>query len=332
MVTVCCITYNHSSFIERCLRSLLDQKTNFEVDFIIHDDASTDNTQKVIKEVVSDDPRVKLILRQTNIKSTGQAIFPILFRQATGKYLAMCEGDDYWSDPLKLQKQFDFLEHHENVVMYGHNVRIIGEEFGRVIDRPFHVDQANGFITLSQLVKGFRFPTNSLFFQNGVIDFHNLPDWHRKIRSGDKFLYLMLANQGQVYYDNNEMGIYRKHAKGIVGSYDTWSLDKHLSIHKNQIFFWTKFKVLLPVKLRQTINENISKEYAGMVQRLMSSGIRGVSLWPFIFQSLRYNREVGSSILKKIADLEKQRCQRQITGVVLKLRILGSKIKQKFKQ
>jgi len=105
LVSVCCITYNHEKFITDCINSFLNQEVSFDIEFLIHDDASTDCTQKIIKNLVGNDSRFKLILREENIKSTGKAIFPILFEKAKGKYIAVCEGDDYWTDPNKLQKK-----------------------------------------------------------------------------------------------------------------------------------------------------------------------------------------------------------------------------------
>ena len=95
LVSVCCITYNHEKFIKKCLEGFLIQNYSFNVEFIIHDDASIDNTQELIKTLVGNDKRFKLILRNKNLKSKGYSIFPILYKKAIGKYIAICEGDDY---------------------------------------------------------------------------------------------------------------------------------------------------------------------------------------------------------------------------------------------
>lgn len=92
------------------------QQTNFPFEVIIHDDASTDNTATIIREYAQKDSRIIPILRKTNIKSTGVPVFPITFQKSKGKYIAMCEGDDYWTDPFKLRKQVDFLEINKKIV------------------------------------------------------------------------------------------------------------------------------------------------------------------------------------------------------------------------
>jgi glycosyltransferase involved in cell wall biosynthesis len=109
VVSICCITYNHEKFIGDAIEGFLMQETAFPVEIIIHDDASTDNTAVVIEEYAAQNDRIVAILRKTNLKSTGVPVFPILYEMARGKYIAMCEGDDYWTDPHKLQKQVDFL-------------------------------------------------------------------------------------------------------------------------------------------------------------------------------------------------------------------------------
>ena len=126
LVSVCCMTYNHVSFIRQCLDGFMMQKCSFNFEVLIHDDASTDGTQNIIQEYVTRYPDIiKPIYQKENQYSKG--IDPNVkynFSRAKGKYIAMCEGDDYWTDPYKLQKQVDFLESHPDYVMCSHNVDI----------------------------------------------------------------------------------------------------------------------------------------------------------------------------------------------------------------
>lgn len=112
-VSICCITYNHGNYIRECLEGFLMQKTSFPVEILIHDDASTDDTVKIIREYQERYPAIiKPIYRKDNIYSkvgAGGIMFFNLDR-ATGKYIALCEGDDFWTDPQKLQIQYDFME------------------------------------------------------------------------------------------------------------------------------------------------------------------------------------------------------------------------------
>lgn len=112
MVSICCIVYNHESYIRQCLDGFIMQKTNFVYEIVIHDDASTDKTAEIIREYEAKYPNIiKPIYQKENQYSKGIQISATYnLPRAKGKYIALCEGDDYWTDPLKLQKQVDFLE------------------------------------------------------------------------------------------------------------------------------------------------------------------------------------------------------------------------------
>lgn len=133
LVSICCITYNHEKYIGQAIDGFLIQETDFPIEIIIHDDASTDGTADIIRKYAAKDDRIKPILRRENIKSTGVPIFPITFKVAKGKYITMCEGDDYWTDPLKLQKQVDFLEEHPDVNWVHTDFDWLDENTGSII-------------------------------------------------------------------------------------------------------------------------------------------------------------------------------------------------------
>lgn len=113
LVSICCITYNHAPFIKQCLEGFLMQKTSFAIEILIHDDCSTDGTTEIIKEYTSKYPHLIFPLyEEENQYQKGKAseIDFYNYKRARGKYIAYCEGDDYWTDPLKLQKQVDFMK------------------------------------------------------------------------------------------------------------------------------------------------------------------------------------------------------------------------------
>ena len=117
MVSICCITYNHENYIKKALDGFLMQKTNFAFEILINDDASTDGTTNIIRSYESKYPdMIKPIYQIENQYSKGiRSIYGFFnFPRAKGKYIAMCEGDDYWIDPNKLQTQVDFLENNED--------------------------------------------------------------------------------------------------------------------------------------------------------------------------------------------------------------------------
>lgn len=126
MVSICCITYNHVSYISKALDGFLNQKTNFPIEILIHDDASTDGTEEIIKKYTSKYPNIIFpVLQKENKYSSGIPINASFnFPRARGKYIAMCEGDDYWIDENKLQWQIDFLEKNTDVAACTHEVLV----------------------------------------------------------------------------------------------------------------------------------------------------------------------------------------------------------------
>ena len=126
-VSVLCTAYNHEKYIRDALNGFLIQKTSFPFEIIVHDDASTDLTQKLIQEISDANPgRIKAVLQQENQHSKGRKIIrEILLPMARGKYIALCEGDDFWIDPHKLQIQYDYMESHKDCMLCVHANRIM---------------------------------------------------------------------------------------------------------------------------------------------------------------------------------------------------------------
>ena len=126
MVTIRCITYNHEPYIRQCLEGFVMQKTNFRFEAIVHDDASTDGTAAIIREYAEKYPDIIKPIYETENQYSKRdgSLRRIMDAHTHGKYVAMCEGDDYWIDPLKLQKQVDFLEDNPEYGMVHTNFRI----------------------------------------------------------------------------------------------------------------------------------------------------------------------------------------------------------------
>lgn len=212
LVSISCITYNHAPYIRQCLDGFMMQQTNFAFEVLIHDDASTDGTTEIIKEYERKYPGIiKPIYEEENqwVKGRrGSAVFN--FPRAKGKYIAMCEGDDYWTDPLKLQKQVDFLESHPDYVMCSHQCR-----------KYFQVNKCYEVMTLEGcsltydfecLLKGYwHYITLSILFAKSRIDSNYYKYRDRK----DASLFFALLKNGKGFYDNHCMGVYRIHADGV---------------------------------------------------------------------------------------------------------------------
>ena len=235
MVSICCITYNHADYISDCLDGFLLQKVDFPIEFIIHDDASTDNTQEIIKNKVGRDPRFNLIFREENIKSKGTAVFPLIYKIAKGKYIATCEGDDYWTDPFKLQKQVDYLEAHPQCTLLAHDAEVVHEGIPVVRDifytKPFQGEGDFQFDFADEFNNHF-IATASIVFRKG--DWLNeLVHYLDRCFTGDIPLCLYMLTKGYGYYINEKLCVKRRNAGGITQSkdrrrvqfermYDTW--------------------------------------------------------------------------------------------------------------
>lgn len=228
LVSICCITFNHAPYIRQCLDGFMMQKTDFSFEVLIHDDASTDGTQEIICEYVKKYPDViKPIYQVENQYSKGVKVgITYNFPRAKGKYIALCEGDDYWIDPLKLQKQVDFMEDHPNYSLCFHNAIIINEFQDNEVIRFNRISQ-NRNVALHEIIDVFIIPTASMFFRSNLVK--TIPQWVTSIYSGDFSLALLLANSGEMYCFKDYMSVYRKNLGGMsVASQGEYVCQQHL--------------------------------------------------------------------------------------------------------
>lgn len=139
-VSVCCLTYNHAKYLRQALDSMLCQITDFQYEIIVLDDASTDETQKIIKEYCQKYPKlIRSVLQKENQYSKGIAVVnEIFYPLAKGEYIAYCEGDDYWTDPCKLQQQVDFLDSHPKYIACTHECWEVDENGNKITDYYFN--------------------------------------------------------------------------------------------------------------------------------------------------------------------------------------------------
>lgn len=213
MVSVVCATYNQEAYIRQCLEGIMMQKTSFSFEVLINDDASTDNTASIIKEFEIKYPKhIKPIYQKENQYSKGIKIDPNYnIPRAQGKYIAMCEGDDYWIDELKLQKQFDFMENHPECTMCFHNAEIENNLKDKTIS---HIQIEDREYFSNELFSNWIVPTASMFFRKDFLDFKILTN--NNILNGDLIYILLAAERGKVYGLSEKMSTYRMHEEGVT--------------------------------------------------------------------------------------------------------------------
>ncbi len=205
LVSISCITYNHAPYIRQCLDGFLMQKTTFPFEILIHDDASTDGTASIIREYEEKYPEiVKPIYQKENQYSRGVSISATFnWSRAQGEYIALCEGDDYWTDPLKLQKQVDFLEINLEYSGSVHQAVIVcNDQIVGIFKKNVASD-----ICIDDLMAGRLFHTATVIFRKKILEnIENFPS----VLSGDRLLYFLMALNGKIRFFNDSMCIYRK--------------------------------------------------------------------------------------------------------------------------
>lgn len=212
VVSICCITYNHEPYIRQAIEGFLMQKTSFPIEVIIHDDASTDNTATIIREYQALHPEIiKPIFQTENQWSKGIKPSPTyVWPKAKGKYIALCEGDDYWTDPLKLTKQIQILEQDTDfaIVHTNYNTQAPDGSINLSIIQPLNE------YNLEYLIQYNCIRTATVLFRNSK----NLADgFQADLPYGDWPLFLNCARQGKIKYLNDITAVYRTNV-GITSS------------------------------------------------------------------------------------------------------------------
>ena len=212
LVSVRVVTYNHEKWIAQCLESILMQRTNFSFEVIVGEDCSTDSTREIVQAYAGKYPdKIHVLLAESNL---GLMLNSYRVQHACrGKYHAMLEGDDYWIDPLKLQKQADFMEAHPDVSLCFHNALILNEKHAAtrlLFETPFQ--EILDFEAVYQVT----LPTASLVARSDILA--TLPDWRLKIWCGDLLFRLWCAHHGKFGYLDQMMSVYRRHAGGATSS------------------------------------------------------------------------------------------------------------------
>lgn len=211
LVTIRCITYNHEPYIRQCLEGFVMQKTNFPFEAIVHDDASTDGTAAIIREYAEKYPDIiKPIYETENQYSKHDgSLQRIMNAHIRGKYVALCEGDDYWIDPLKLQKQFDFLESHLDYGLVHTDFNIISES--NIKEYRIRRKLGERQNVLEQILLGnYDIGTLTVMFRKDLYD--SLPKYYlsKKFPMGDLPLWIEFAAVAKIKYISDVTANYRR--------------------------------------------------------------------------------------------------------------------------
>lgn len=277
LVSISCITYNHEKYIEDALQGFLSQETDFPFEILIHDDASTDRTVNILHEYEVKYPKlIKPIYQKENQYSRGIKISATYQHpRALGKYIAMCEGDDYWTNPLKLQKQTDFLDNNPNFSICFHNMQIIYEDEPH-LNRVSNIKQ-KGITNIKTLARCNYIYTASCIFRK---NFSVFPDWYYKCPVGDYPLHLLNAQYGKIKFINEVMGVYRVHKGGV------WE-NTNLSYRLEK---WAEMLEILKSKFDSKVNEILNNSLYKLYFELAGYYLKNGNLEKNKFYLMKYRK------------------------------------------
>lgn len=280
-VSVCCLAYNHELYIRDCLEGFVKQKTNFKYEVLIHDDASTDKTVDIIREYEAKYPDIiKPIYQSENRYSQGISIDEkYIFPKAKGKYYAYCEGDDYWCNENKLQKQVDFMDAHPEYSACVHNSFRLNCTSGEktLISKA----ETDCDLSVEDMILRFSeyFQTSSVFYRK---EYALLPDGFKSKSFGDYQKAIYLALCGKVRYMNDIMSVYRFLSNG---SWSQKQSETDVKInHNNEV-----------INLMYRLDEYTEQEYHEVIEKkILSKEVEILSLekeYSAILKNAAYRKE-----------------------------------------
>ncbi len=279
LVSVCVTAYNHEKFIEQCLDSILEQRTDFDYEILLGEDDSNDDTRKICKQYADKYPdKIRLFLHdRSNVikiggQPTGRYNFLYNLSQARGKYIALCDGDDYWTDKHKLQKQVDFMNSHKDYSLCFHPVSVIGDT------KQDLFPASKPSLMVEELLDHNYIQTNSVMYRKqkyGEISTDTMP--------GDLHLHLYHAQFGKIGYIDDVMSVYRRHPGGIW-----WK-----SNGGNQSEFWAKHGVSQMVLYGEMLKMyGSTKKYKDIIMKHIVDGMFAIFNMPESEQKRMY-KELG---------------------------------------
>lgn len=323
-VSVLTITYNHEKYIAQAIESVLMQEVHFEYELVIGEDCSTDRTREIVVDYQKKYPhKIRLLLNEKNLGMHRN--FAQTYNACRGQYIAVLEGDDFWTSQHKLQKQVDFLDTHRDFAICFHNMQIIYEDDSK---KPHlsNVDQKE-VSTIEDLFKSDPTMTASCLFRNKL--FGVFPKWFFNLSFGDWALTILNAEHGKIMYIDEVMGVYRVHKGGVTFTINQKSrsivitimidflkiIDRHFNYkyryiirdalipryitlikeliiednHKKAMFYLSQIKILdkhLDYKYRHTIRKSLISCYVSFINKLISEDNHEKARF-YIFQLLK---------------------------------------------
>lgn len=212
LVSVCMITYNHESYIARAIEGVLMQLTDFNFNLIISDDYSTDNTNEVIKQIIASAHKheIKYTRQEKNLGLQSNFIYAL--SQCEGKYIAICEGDDYWTDPYKLRKQVDYISKNQYCNLVFTDVKLFVQDENKYKGNWANITKER--YAFKDIAAGNMITTCTVLFRKPAgLDL--VAKWLHHFTIGDYPLWLLLLRNGYAFFLKETTAVYRQHSTGV---------------------------------------------------------------------------------------------------------------------
>ncbi|MCW3122943.1 MAG: hypothetical protein JWQ38_2435 [Flavipsychrobacter sp.] len=258
-ISVFLITYNHEPFIAQAIESILAQQTSYTYEIIIGEDLSPDGTRAICEQYAAQHPGIITLLPgNRNYGPQGNTLRTL--RACKGQYIALCEGDDYWTDPHKLQKQVDFLEANPGFSLCFSAVTIKDEMGWNLPYEYYYPELTKDVFTIADFIVSEKniIPTPTLLFRNVLPD--PFPDFFTKAIAGDMGIQLFAADKGKAKYFTEPMAVYRNHAGGVTKSQENLvkGNDKLMQLYKDfNAYFDYRYDALFRQRLLAYYKSNL---------------------------------------------------------------------------
>lgn len=264
-VSIWCVTYNHADYIREALDGFLMQKTKFSFNIMIFDDASTDGTSDIVREYAEQYPHIiHAVIAKENTwhdQKRRKKLFGELMRKyLTGKYIARCEGDDFWIDQNKLQIQVDYLETHQNCSLYLHDALWLNCSDGTMKVRNIYELDDNQCVTPEDIIMQYKGnpPTASFLYRRELLD---CPQFFYDAPVGDYTVLLYALSCGEIHYSNRIMSVYRCFAKNSYTSLLKKDVDLQVCFNLGMLHFCYKYDEFTGYRYHKWCTNKI-QEYA----------------------------------------------------------------------
>jgi len=250
-VCVLLSTYNHENFIAEAINNVLMQEVNFDYEVTIIEDCSTDKTRDIAVDFRNRYPeKIHLVLAERN--RNDNSAWRQVISTASSCYLALLDGDDYWTSTLKLQKQVDFMEAHPDCSICFHNVTAVYED-SSALPYTFNSAEQKTILTIDDLWIGNVIAGCSSILRRDAIE--EIPEWFVKVKRADWALYILAAHHGNIVYLDEVMGVYRIHDRGL------WSGMDETEQNEETIQFYEEINVNLRLRYNEIIEPLLAENY-----------------------------------------------------------------------